>query len=103
MVVLDTRDNEDSATMTRFPISIHKKSDALLKKLVRNLDKFGGSLGLKPLCTICPSSRKIRKKVSDFPRTTQPFSQPIIIGRFLLEKSFDHMNHTFLDKSVKNL
>ena len=34
---------------------------------------------------------------------TQPFSQPIIIGRFLLEKSFDHMNHTFLDKSVKNL
>ena len=49
-VVLDTRDNEDSSTMFRFPVSTHKKSDALLKKLVRNLDQFGGSLGLKPLC-----------------------------------------------------
>ena len=44
-VVIDTRDNEDSANMTRFPISIHKKSDALLKKLVRNLDQFETTVG----------------------------------------------------------
>ena len=35
--------------------------------------------------------------------STQPISQPIIIGRFFFEKSFDHMNHTLLDMSVKNL
>ena len=34
-VVLDTRDSEDSFTMFRFPVSTHKKSDALLKNLVR--------------------------------------------------------------------
>ena len=34
---------------------------------------------------------------------TQPIPQPIIIGRFFLEKSFDHKIHTFLDKSAENL
>ena len=34
-MVLDTRDIEDSSTIFRFPVSTHKKSDALLKNLVR--------------------------------------------------------------------
>ena len=48
-MVLNTRDIEDSAGIFRFPVSTHKKSAALLKKLRPKLDQFGGSLGLKPL------------------------------------------------------
>ena len=48
-MVLDTRDIDDSYTIFRFPVSTHKKTATLLKKLRPELDQFGGSLGLKPL------------------------------------------------------
>ena len=51
-MILDTRDIEDSVGIFRFPISTHKKSAALLKKLRPKLDQFGGSLGLKLLCRL---------------------------------------------------
>ena len=50
-VVLDTRHIKDSTTIFGFAVSTHKKSTELLKKLRPKLDQFGGSLGLKPLCT----------------------------------------------------
>ena len=51
-MILDTRDIEDSVGIFRFPVSTHKKSAALLKKLRPKLDQFGGSLGLKLLCRL---------------------------------------------------
>ena len=40
-VVLNTRDIKDSATIFGFPVSIHKKSNALFKKFHPKLDEFG--------------------------------------------------------------